>query len=129
MSQPAVNLLILRSRNARALVRFYEALGFTFHESRFGDSLDAYCSGYGASTYFEIHAVERRPPTSGLCFGIVVPSVDAAVAAAVSHGGSVLTPPASWPLIGQRAAVADPDGNRVELAENEFGRPTGDYPE
>jgi predicted enzyme related to lactoylglutathione lyase len=129
MAQPPINLLILRSRNAGALVRFYEALGFRFQQSQFGDSLDAYCSGYGASTYFEIHSVERRLPTSGLCFGIVVPSVDVAVASAVAHGGMVLTPPASWSLIGRRAAVADPDGNRVELAENEFGRPTSDYPE
>jgi predicted enzyme related to lactoylglutathione lyase len=129
MSQPPVNLLVIRARDAGATARFYEALGFRFYRARFGDGPDAYCSVASASTYLQVHPAGRRSPTSGLCFGVVVPSVDAAVSAAVEHGGAVLTPPVSWSVIGRRAAVADPDGNRVELAESEFGRPTGDYPE
>ena len=59
--------------------------------------------------------------------GFFVGSVDAAVKAALEAGGTLLSKPATWPY-GRRAAVADPDGHRVELSEDPFGRLTGDYP-
>ena len=42
------------------------------------------------------------------------------------HGGTLLTAAADW-AYGRMAAVADPDGNRVELSETPTGRLTGDY--
>jgi hypothetical protein len=62
-----------------------------------------------------------------LILGFFVESVDRAVEQAVAAGGSVLSPAATWPY-GRRAAVRDPDGNRIELSEDPFGRPTGGMP-
>jgi predicted enzyme related to lactoylglutathione lyase len=50
----------------------------------------------------------------GLTFGVVVPDLDAAVAAAEAAGGTVVMPPTDngWVV---KAQVTDPAGNRVSL--------------
>jgi uncharacterized protein (TIGR02996 family) len=125
---PPINLLVIRSPDALRLARFYEALGLSFQRAQYVNDLPCFVANYG-STRLELQTVVRRAPTASLCFGIVVRSVDEGVRTALEHGGTLLTPAVTWSLIGRRAAVADPDGHRVELAESEFGRPTGDYPE
>jgi predicted enzyme related to lactoylglutathione lyase len=51
---------------------------------------------------------------AGLTVGVVVPDLDAAVAAAEAAGGTVVMPPTDngWVV---KAQVADPAGNRVSL--------------
>jgi predicted enzyme related to lactoylglutathione lyase len=51
---------------------------------------------------------------SGLTIGVVVPDIDAAVAAAVERGGTVVMPPTDngWVV---KAQVTDPAGNRLSL--------------
>ena len=70
----------------------------------------------------------KKPPTSGLVLGLFVKSVLDGLTSGIAAGGKLLTPPADWPY-GRRAALADPDGNRIELSESPVGRITGDYPE
>ncbi len=74
--------------------------------------------------WLELQPAGRKSPTCGLSLGLYVASVDDAIAA----GGELLTPAADWPY-GRRAALADPDTNRIELSESPVGRLTGDYPE
>jgi predicted enzyme related to lactoylglutathione lyase len=76
----------------------------------------------------EIHTLRPEEAVPKQQIGFFVGSVDAAVQAAVEAGGTLLSKPANWPY-GRRAAVADPDGHRVELSESPVGRLTGDYPD
>jgi catechol 2,3-dioxygenase-like lactoylglutathione lyase family enzyme len=78
-------------------------------------------------TYLEIHSAAKDEAIPRQQLGFFVGSVDAAIQAAVDAGGTLLSEPKNWPY-GRRAAVADPDGHRVELSEDPFGRLTGDYP-
>jgi predicted enzyme related to lactoylglutathione lyase len=48
---------------------------------------------------------------------ITVPQLEAAVAAAEAHGGSVVTPPQEIPGMGRWAAVTDSEGNEIGLWE------------
>jgi catechol 2,3-dioxygenase-like lactoylglutathione lyase family enzyme len=136
----AFNLLVVRASDLEASRRFYESLGFKLATTSYGSG-DVYrcClpptdnpfvdpSKEPVPVYFEIHPhTTAGPVTTGLILGVYLPSVDVAVEAAAAAGAEVLSPPANWPY-GRRAAVADPDGNRVELSEDVFGRPTGAYP-
>jgi catechol 2,3-dioxygenase-like lactoylglutathione lyase family enzyme len=139
----ALNLIVLRTHDLELSRRFYEAIGLKFQLSDYGYGarsmqgsvppdaplvLDAKREGIPPPhTYIEIHTLSADDPIPRQQIGFIVGSVDAAVKAAVEAGGTVLTKPAKWPY-GWRAAVADPDGHRVELPEDPFGRLTGDYP-
>lgn len=139
----ALNLIVLRTHDIERSRRFYEAIGLKFQFSDYGYGartmqapvppdaplvLDVKREGIPPPhTYLEIHTLSKDEPISRHRIGFFVGSVDAAVKAAVEAGGTLLSKPASWPY-GRRAAVADPDGHRVELSEDPFGRLTGDYP-
>ena len=49
---------------------------------------------------------------------VTVEDLEAAVAAASAHGGTVCQPPADVPGMGRYAAVHDPDGNEVGFWED-----------
>jgi catechol 2,3-dioxygenase-like lactoylglutathione lyase family enzyme len=136
----AFNLLVVRASDLQASRQFYEGLGLKLTTISYGSGEVYRCclpptgnpfvdpSQEPVPVYFEIHPrTMGRPVTTGLVLGLYVSSVDVAVQGATAAGGKVLSPPAHWPY-GRRAAVADPDGNRVELSEDVFGRPTGAYP-
>jgi predicted enzyme related to lactoylglutathione lyase len=87
-----------------------------FYGSVFGWEIDVKGPGYAL-----IHTPEGAPDGAvveaergSLCVGVVVPDLDAAVAAAEAAGGTVVMPPTDngWVV---KAQVADPAGNRVSL--------------
>lgn len=139
----ALNLLVLRTHDIERSRRFYEAIGLRFQFSDYGYGarsmqgpvppdaplvLDVKREGKPPpQTYLEIHTLSTEEAIPRQQIGFFVGSVDAAVKAAIEAGVTVLSKPANWPY-GRRAAVADPDGHRVELSEDPFGRLTGDYP-
>ena len=139
----ALNLVVLRTHDLERSRRFYEAIGLKFQLSDYGYGaqsmqgpvppdaplvLDVKREGIPPPhTYLEIHTLSKDEVIPRQQIGFFVGSVDAGVKAAVEAGGTLLTKPAKWPY-GWRAAVADPDGHRVELSEDPFGRLTGDYP-
>jgi lactoylglutathione lyase len=139
----SLNLIVLRTHDIECSRRFYEAIGLRFQPFQYGSGaqsmrgpvppdaplvLDVKSESMRLPhTYFEIHTLRREEPIAKLQIGFFVSSVDAAVAAALEGGGSLLSKAATWPY-GRRAAVADPDGHRIELSEHPFGRLTGDYP-
>lgn len=139
----ALNLLVLRTHDIERSRHFYEALGLRFQFLEYGYGarsiqgpippdaplvLDVQREGMPPpQTKLEIHTITKDEPIPRQQIGFFVGSVVAAVQAAVAAGGILLTKPAKWPY-GWRAAVADPDGHRVELSEDPHGRLTGDYP-
>jgi catechol 2,3-dioxygenase-like lactoylglutathione lyase family enzyme len=139
----SLNLVVLRTHDLKLSRRFYEAIGLRFQPFVYGYGADSiqgpvppnaplvhYVETEGMPpphTYLEIHTMSKDEPIPRQQIGFFVESVDAAVAAALEAGATLLTRAANWPY-GRRAAVADPDGHRVELSENPFGRLTGDYP-
>lgn len=87
-----------------------------FYAGVFGWEVDARGPGYAL-----VHTPGDTPDGAiveaergGLTIGIVVADIDAAVAAAVEQGGSVVMPPTDngWVV---KAQVADPAGNRLSL--------------
>jgi len=139
----ALSLIMLRTHDLDRSRRFYEAIGLRFFLSRYGNGpsyihgpvppdapviLNLKTDGIPPpNTCLEIQEVKRDQPIAPQQIGFFVGSVDAAADAAIEAGGVLLTPAADWPY-GRRAAVADPDGHRVELSEHPSGRLTGDYP-
>ncbi|HWT24370.1 MAG TPA: VOC family protein [Solirubrobacteraceae bacterium] len=87
-----------------------------FYAGVFGWEIDARGPGYalvrtpGDAPDGAIVEADR----GALIMGVVVPDIDAAVAAAVERGGTVVMPPTDngWVV---KAQVADPAGNRVSL--------------
>jgi catechol 2,3-dioxygenase-like lactoylglutathione lyase family enzyme len=139
----SLNLIVIRTHDIERSRRFYEAIGLRFQPFQYGYGaesihgpvpadapliLDVKAEGMPPPhTYIEIHTLRQEEPIPKLQIGFFVNDVDAAVKAALESGGHLLSKAATWPY-GRRAAVGDPDGHRVELSEDPFGRLTGDYP-
>jgi predicted enzyme related to lactoylglutathione lyase len=115
MPDAALNLVVIRSADLDRAARFYGALGVRFHRERHGSGPE-HLAGRSGSVVFEVYPAADALGTSGVRLGFRVPSVAEAVAAAHEAGGSIVTPPRASPW-GLRAVVSDPDGHRVELAE------------
>ncbi len=139
----SLNLLVLRTHDLEKSRRFYEAIGLRFQPFSYGSGaesiqgpvppdaplvLNVKTEGIPPPhTNIEIHSVAPGTEIAKMQVGFFVKSVLSAVRAAVRAGGTILTKPAKW-AYGVRAAVADPDGHRIELSEDPHGRLTGDYP-
>lgn len=139
----AMNLLVLRTHDLERSRAFYEALGLRFQHFEFNSGehgiqgpvppdaplvLNVEKEGMPPPhTSMNIYAVSIDEPIAKMQIGFFVDSVDVAVQEAVSAGGTLLSEPAKWPY-GRCAAVADPDGHRVELSDDPHGQLTGDYP-
>lgn len=143
----SMNFLVLRCEDIERSLVFYQSLGLSFTRFRYstlsgvssecvktqvpGPELPLTKDTEGAGVPIVTMELQPRadlPPTSSVVLGFFVSSVDDAVTAAVKSGGVLLSEPADWPW-GRRAAAADPDGHRVELAETPWGRLTGSFPE
>jgi len=114
MTNGRFNLLMIRSSNIDAAVRFYQRIGLTFAKHSHGKGPDHYCSENGG-ILFEIYPLEEgKPPTLETRLGFCVPSVDAMASALVNLGARVISAPKDSPW-GRRAVFADFDGHRVEF--------------
>jgi len=113
---PALNLLVIRSRDLDRAARFYEALGLTFQRHSHGTG-PVHLASELEGLVFEIYPLTGEPPpTPGTRFGFRVTELDDLIVRVAEAGGRVVTPPrdSEW---GRRAVVEDPDGHRVELLE------------
>ena len=132
----ALNLLVIRCSDFDRSLDFYRALGLNF-SLRVG-SASALVPGPefpltadepGADipcTSFDLIPAGEQKETTGVSFGFFVSSVDLAINNALPYGGEILSEPADWPY-GRKAAIQDPDGNRIELSEDPVGSLTGDH--
>ena len=111
---PQLNLVVIRASDLDASQRFYESLGLRFVRERHGQGPEHLAAEMGGLV-FEIYP-RREASTTATRIGVRVPSVSRAIAAATSHGGSLVSPPKASPW-GTRAVLTDPDGHKVELSE------------
>jgi lactoylglutathione lyase len=139
----ALNLLVLKTHDIERSRRFYEAMGLRFQPFTYGCGADSIQGPIPPNaplilnvktegtpppfTNLEIHTAPKDTEICKMQIGFFVGSVLSAVRAGINAGGTLLSKPAKWPY-GVRAALADPDGHRVELSEDPNGRLTGDYP-
>ena len=115
MTEPALNLVVLRAADLDRSGRFYRALGIPLRPERHGAGPEHLAGAAGPAT-FEVYPAGAAGATAGVRLGFRVASAADAVAAAVGAGGTLVQPPKPGPW-GLRAVVADPDGHRVELVE------------
>jgi predicted enzyme related to lactoylglutathione lyase len=113
-----LNLLVIRSKDMEAAVRFYEHLGVTFVRHAHGSGPEHYASE-SADVVFEIYPLRPdESPTASTRLGVQVDSVDETLPRLRSAGGRLLSSPKAsrW---GRRAVVEDFDGHRVELTSKQ----------
>jgi lactoylglutathione lyase len=111
-----LNLIVIRSPDIDRAAEFYRALGLTLEKHRHANGPLHYVADVGG-VVFEIYPRRgEEDNTCGVRLGFQVTSVEAAVTAAETAGGHVVSPPqfSQW---GFRAVVDDPDGHRIELTE------------
>ena len=100
MAEVQVNLVVIRSADIERAALFYRALGLPLERHKHGNGPQHYAADLGG-TVFEIYP--RIGPAKGadtVRLGFRVASIEAAVAAAKSVGGNVLTTPqtSEWGL-------------------------------
>jgi predicted enzyme related to lactoylglutathione lyase len=95
---------------------FYRAIGLEFARHSHGGGPEHLASEADGQVFEIYPASEDGASTSSVRIGFTVPSVDSAYEAALAVGGKSVSRPKDSPW-GRRAVVADFDGHRIELTE------------
>jgi catechol 2,3-dioxygenase-like lactoylglutathione lyase family enzyme len=110
-----LNLVVIRATDIVKSVAFYESLGMKFVEEQHGKGPKHYSFNL-AGTIFEIYPADGAR-TEAIRLGFTVPkSLIDLISQLETAGVAIISPPKDSPW-GRRAAVTDPDGNRIELCE------------
>lgn len=117
MSQPQLNLLVIRSTDIHRAVSFYQRLGIEFSLHAHGTGPEHYAS---LSTQY---LLEIYPDTGGnnhgskVRLGFLVDNLDALIESLRNDGIKIFSEPRNteW---GRRAVARDFDGNTVELIDS-----------
>lgn len=117
MADVALSLLVLRSADLPRAEQFYAALGLRLVKEQHGNGPEHLAAELGEAV-FEIYPQGDKESTRETRIGFRVPVLADAIAAALSSGGSLIAPAKNGPW-GLRAVVADPEGHRVELVEED----------
>ncbi|TXF85029.1 glyoxalase/bleomycin resistance/extradiol dioxygenase family protein [Neolewinella aurantiaca] len=108
-----LNLIVIRSANPEELAEWYAHFGLTFEYHRHGNGPMHYSADVNGVT-MEIYPLKRSQTEVDLSLrlGFEVENLDSLTA----QIADVISPPkqSEW---GYRAVVADPEGRRVELVE------------
>jgi lactoylglutathione lyase len=117
MADVSLNLIVLRSANIDAALKFYQTLGLTFVQEQHGTGPIHYACEMGKMV-LEIYPAEAgtapdRKSGGATMLGFSVASIDEILA---QLSTTIITPPkdSAW---GRRAVVLDPDGRAVDLSE------------
>lgn len=113
MSNPELNLLVLRSANLERSVGFYGLLGLVFVEEKHGNGPKHYSTQLGA-TVLELYPLGKRSPTTDVRLGFTVSSIDEAIG---NLEMDAVVQPTSDTERGKLAVIQDPDGHTIELVE------------
>lgn len=120
MSNPVLNLLVLRAASIDQSVSFYSKLGLVFVQEQHGSGPVHYSCTLGA-TVIEIYpgkpgSAPDRKNAGATTIGVQVENLDLVVESLKKGGNTILTEPqdSAW---GRRAVVQDPDGRAIELTQ------------
>jgi lactoylglutathione lyase len=112
-----LNLFVIRAVDLEAARAFYSSLGLVLKSERHGTGPEHYAAEVG-SAVFEIFPARESTVRGAVRIGFEVPSLDAVVDLLRRQSATIVTEPHDSPW-GRRAVVEDPDGNRVELTEQQ----------
>ncbi len=115
MNSPTLNLMVLRCRDLKVSVSFYQRLGLTFIQHRHGKGPEHYSADLNGAVFELYPLVSEDTSTRGTRIGFRVASVDNTLAAL--DDPSAIHSPAQSSEWGRRAVIIDPDGHRIELNE------------
>lgn len=118
MTPAVLNLVVLRSWDMARAADFYGRLGLRFIRHRHGKGPEHFSAEAGECVFELYPRAPDGPSTEGARIGFRVASLEAAMAAFSDLPDAVLSPPADSPW-GRRAVIADPDGHRVELIQQQ----------
>lgn len=113
-----LNLLVIRVADLAKSRAFYEALGLSFHEERHGSGPIQLAAKLDGSVLELYPMTSSSLTTIGARFGLLALGIEGIVDRALTAGGSLVTAAADSPW-GRRAVVADPDGHKIELTEDD----------
>jgi len=123
---PAMNLIVIRSRDIERAHTFYAAMGLLMLPEAHGSGPTHYVSNV-VGFVFEIYPLAAgQSLTSATRLGFQVDSVDGLVPLLIQAGGSLVSGPRDVPG-GRRAVVEDLDGHKVELFTPTRGHEAGAY--
>jgi lactoylglutathione lyase len=116
MSSPSLNLVVLRFADLEMAARFYAALGFSLVKEKHDAGPEHYACRLD-SVVLELYPAGKLGAVPGTAmFGFSVSSMELALRAVESHGGSTISAPLPSER-GIRSVVSDPGGHRLELVE------------
>jgi lactoylglutathione lyase len=114
MTEPRLNLVVIRVPDIEAARRFYSALGLSFAKHSHGKGPAHYAAEDGP-VVFEIYPqTGTEDSTSSVRLGFKVSDVAQIVSCAVNQGAKIISPLKQSPW-GLRAVVEDPFGHKIEF--------------
>lgn len=116
LTQPCLNLVVIRSPEIDRAVTFYQILGLAFTLHSHGSGPEHYSSELNG-LIFEIYPLtDENQATTSLRIGFQVANVDDCFESLIEIGATTVSRPkdSEW---GRRAVVKDLDGHAVELLQ------------
>src|SRR5205807_2900425 len=114
--QPALSLVVIRSKDLGSARKFYETLGVAFAQHKHGKAVE-HLASEGSDLVFEIYPLkDSDSPTTSTRLGFSVVSCDEMTRRLHDAGYKVSSQPNDAPW-GRVAVVEDFDGHKVEIVE------------
>lgn len=110
------NLLVIRVSELERSRQWYEELGFSFAREQHGNGPIHYAAERDGFVFELYPASQRNPPSTSVRLGFKVTNVRG-IAAGKDTAGQVVTQPSVSAGV-TRALLIDPDGIKVEIAED-----------
>jgi predicted enzyme related to lactoylglutathione lyase len=116
MTEPQMNLVVIRARDLDRAQEFYERVGLKFERHAHGNGPE-HLACEMSSFVFEIYpVVDEQPTTESTRIGFAVRNVDELVEKLSTAGVAIHRQPKDSPW-GRRAVVRDFDNHLVELTQ------------
>jgi len=120
MSQPEINLVVLRAADIMETLLFYKVLGMEFKQECHSQGVIHYACTLGTIT-IEIYPLTNDSKTKlvqsgAMMLGFKVSNIDTIVTQLQEISNTKL-PTVQVTLWGRRVVLKDPDGRKVELTE------------
>ncbi|MBE2286476.1 MAG: nucleotidyltransferase domain-containing protein [Prosthecobacter sp.] len=117
-SSTSLRLVVLQTSDLERAAAFYRCLGLQLVRHKHGNGPEHFAAETLTGVFERYPLSKDGSSALGARIGFQVASVDAVIARVMEHSPAIITAPhdSEW---GRRAVIADPDGHRVELTEQE----------